>query len=40
MTISEYSARFHELSHHPTMIFPTKEESAKFFVKESRLLLY
>ena len=30
MTVSEYEARFHELSRHATMILPTEGESSLF----------
>ena len=39
MTVSEYEARFHELSMHATMILPTEEERVRCFVRGLRLQL-
>lgn len=38
MTMSEYEARFHELSRHATAILLTKEEHIETFVKRLRTL--
>ena len=39
MTVSEYEARFHELSRHAAMILPTEEERVRCFVRGLRLQL-
>ncbi|XP_015169465.1 uncharacterized protein [Solanum tuberosum] len=39
MTVSEYEARFHELSRNAAMILPTKEETVRCFVRGLRLQL-
>ncbi|KAK4735801.1 hypothetical protein R3W88_010062 [Solanum pinnatisectum] len=39
MIVSEYEARFHELSRHATMILPTEEERVRCFVHGLRYCL-
>ena len=39
MTVSEYEARFHELSRHATMILPTEGERVRCFVRVLRYRL-